>query len=107
MEAQKYKWINIYSHRTKPLLVLIGLHNTMSPMSPRIVLHQTTQETSDLKNVMRIGMDAVQIIQNSYLEAQLMIDLVLFLTSPIWVGLPSIFSNLSSESGVRVDIDRF
>ena len=36
-----------------------------------------------------------------------MTDLVFFLTSPIWVGLPSIFSNLSSKSGVRVDIDRF
>ena len=56
---------------------------------------------------MRIGMDAVQIIQNSYLEAQLMTDLVLSLTSPIWVGLPSVFSDLSSGSRVRVDIDRY
>ena len=52
-------------------------------------------------------MEAVQLNQNSYLEAQLMTNLVFFLTSPIWMGLPSVFSNLSSESGVRVDIDRF
>lgn len=45
--------------------------------------------------------------QNNYVEAQIMTDLVFFLTSPIWVGLPYVFSNLSSESGVRVDIDRF
>ena len=59
LEARKYKWINICSHGTKPLLVPIGLHNTTSPSSSRIVLDQTTQETSDLKNVMRIGMEVV------------------------------------------------
>ena len=52
-------------------------------------------------------MDAVQMIQNSYLKAQLMTDLVLFLTSPIWVGLPSVFYDLSSEYGVRECIERF
>ena len=36
-----------------------------------------------------------------------MTDLVFFLTFPIWVVVPSVFSNFSSESGVRADIDRF
>ena len=52
-------------------------------------------------------MNAIHMVHNSYLEAQFMIDLVFFLTFPICVGLPYVFSNFSSESGVRVDIDRF
>ena len=42
LEARKYKWINICSHGTKLLLVLLGLQNTTSPTYPRIVLDQTT-----------------------------------------------------------------
>ena len=101
LEARKYKWLIICSHGTMPLLVLRCLQKTGSPTSPCIVLDQTTQETSDLKNVMRIGMDAFHMVQNSYLEAQFMTNLLFFLYFPIWVMVPSIFSNFYSKSGVR------